>query len=165
MEKFKLYSFQKIYEESGFAQSFTMPDDCRKVIGLYFLPQFQDMVCPSNKAFLVGKISVLLNNKNDNSLHDYAIMCHPDINNKMSNGDNYAYHSKHVALQTKIDKGNVVSFVFKDSGYMTSIIEADPTIYGAYNPNLDVYVIYDDDRGDWSNNEFDKNLNKFLPND
>jgi hypothetical protein len=163
MEKFKLYSFEKIYEESGFAQSFTLPDDCCKVIGIYFLPQFQNMVCPDNKAFLVGKISVLLNNKNDNSLHDYAIMCHPDINYKMSNGEDYAYHSKHVALQTKIEKGNVVSFVFKDSGIMTGFIASDPATFATYNPALDIYLVYEDNRGDWNNNEFDKNLNKFLP--
>jgi hypothetical protein len=165
MEKYKLYSFEKIYEESGFAQSFTLPDDCRKVIGLYFIPQFQGMLCPGNKAFLVGKVSVLLNNKNDNSLHDLAIMCYPDSNNKMSNGDNYSYAAKHIDLQTNIDKGNVVSVIFKDSGYMSGFINSEPENYAGYNPGLDVYLVYEDDRGDWSNNEFDKNLNKFLPND
>jgi hypothetical protein len=165
MEKYRLYQFTEIFEESGFSKSYTLPDDCRKVIGIFILPQWQNKVCPNNKAFLAGKISVLLNNKTDNSLHDYPIMCYPDANHKMSNGEKYCYTTKHITLQTKVDKGNVITVVYKDSGYMTSFVSDDPGTYGDYNPDLDLYIVYEDDRGDWSNNEFDKNLNKFIPND
>jgi hypothetical protein len=165
MEKYRLYEFEKIYEESGFSKSYTLPDDCRKVIGIYLLPQFQDMPCPGGNAFLAGKVSILLNNKTDNSLHDYPVMCFPDSYSNMSNGDKYCYATKHIDLQTNIERGNVVTVVFKDSGYMTSFIAANPVTYGDYNPGLGVYLVYENEKGDWSNNEFDKNLNKFLPND
>ena len=158
MEKFRKYSFEKIYEESGFAQSFSLPDDCRKVVGIFVLPQLPDMAAPNGKAFLMGKLSVLLNNKTDNSMHDYPIEVHPDSSGKMSLGNDYTYHNKHVELNTKTGKGNVVSFIYKDSGYMVSHIAADAVTYGSYNPGLDVYVVYEDVRGDWSNNEFDKQL-------
>jgi len=162
MERFKQYSFNNIYEEGGFAQSFTMPDDCRKIIGIYFLPQFQNIACPDNKGFLAGKISVLLNNKTDNSLHDYPIMCHPNSDGNMSNGDNYAYKNNHIDLHTAVDRGNVATIVFKDSGFMAAHIAAFPLVYGNYNPGLDVYLVYEDARGDWSNGEFDKTLNTFI---
>ena len=165
MEKYRLYHFDEIYQESGFAQSFTLPDDCRKVIGIFLIPQFQDIPCPGNKGFLAGKVSVLLNNKTDNSLHDFPVMCLPDVNGKMSNGDNYSYATKHIDLHTQIGRGNVVTVIFKDSGYMTDFMVTEPLIYGNYNPGLDVYLVYEDDRGDWSNREFDKNLNKFLVHD
>ena len=116
MEKFRRYSFTDIYEEGGFSASFSLPDDCRKIVGIYFLPQLPDMDAPNSKAFLIGKISVLLNNKTDNSLHDYALMAFPDANGKMSLGNDYVYHNKHIELNTKTKKGNVISFVFKDSG-------------------------------------------------
>jgi hypothetical protein len=166
MERYRLYSFEDIYEESGFSKSYTLPDDCRKVIGIFLLPQFdRTMNCPDGKSFLAGKVSVLLNNKTDNSLHDYPVMCFPDSNGKMSNGDNYSYEAKHIALQTAIDRGNVVTVVFKDSGYMTSFIDSVPADYGSYNPGLDVYLVYEDEKGDWSNNEFNKDLNKFVQHD
>ena len=165
MVRYRHYPFSGIYKESGFSQSYTLPDDCRKVKGLFFLPQFQDMLCPENKVFLAGKVSVLLNNKTDNSLHDYPILCHPDANGKMSPGDEYNFVNKVVELNTRIERGNVITVVFKDSGYMTEHIANDAATYGAYNPDLDVYLVYEDERGDWSNNEFDAKLNKFLPND
>jgi hypothetical protein len=166
MEKFRLYEFTDIYEESGFSKSYTLPDDCRKVIALFILPQFdRAMNCPDGKAFLAGKISILLNNKTDNSLHDYPVMCFPDAAGKMSNGDDYSFATKKIDLQTAINQGNVLTVVFKDSGYMTSFIDAVPAVYGSYNPGLDVYLVYEDERGDWSNGEFNKVLNKFVQND
>jgi hypothetical protein len=165
MEKFRRYSFNGIYEEGGFSASFSLPDDCRKVVGVYFLPQLPDMPAPDGKAFLIGKMSVLLNNKTENSLHDYALMAYPDANGKMSLGDDYAYHNKHVELNTETKKGNVITFVFKDSGHMTSYIAADSVTYGAYNPSIDIYIVYEDERGDWSNNEFDRKLRLLLKDD
>jgi hypothetical protein len=165
MEKYRNYQFSEVYKEGGFSKSYTLPDDCKKVIALYILPQFQDIDCPDGKSFLAGKISVLLNNKTDNSLHDYPVMCFPDSNGKMSNGDNYSFATKKIDIQTQIERGNVLTVVFKDSGYMNEFIEDEPLIYGNYNPGIDLYIVYEDDRGDWSNNEFDKDLNKFLPND
>lgn len=158
MEKYRRYSFTDIFSEGGFAKSFSLPDDCTRVVGLFFLPQLPNMPAPGNKGFLIGKISVLINNKRDNALHDYALTAYPDASGKMSLGDDYAYENKHVELNTKTENGNVVTFVYKDSGYMVPFIAADPVTYGAYNLDLDVYLVYEDKRGDWSNNEFDKRL-------
>ena len=158
MIKYRNYSFTNIYDESGFAQSFSLPDDCRRVVGIYVLPQLQDLEIPNAKAFLIGKLSVLLNNKTENSLHDFPLMAHPDTNGKMSLGSDYAYYNKSVELNTKTKKGNVVSFVYKDSGYMTTHIAADTPKWGTYNPGLDIYIAYEDERGDWSNDEYDKQL-------
>jgi len=156
MLRYRRYSFENIYDESGFAESFSLPDDCRKVVGIHIIPQLPDMQAPDT--FLIGKLSVLVNNKTDNSLHDYPLMCYPDANGKMSLGNDYAYHNKHVELNTETQKGNVVTFVYKDSGFMAQYIAADAVTYGTYNPDLDVYIVYEDERGDWSNNEYDKQL-------
>lgn len=165
MQKYRKYSFLDIYEEGGFAESFTLPDDCRKVVGIYALPQLPVMDVPGATAFLIGKLSVLLNNKTDNSLHDYPLTCYPDSAGKMSLGNDYAYHNKHVELNTKTEKGNVATFVYKDSGHMTPHIAADTVTYGSYNPGLDVYLVYEDERGDWSNNEFDRQLRLLIKED
>ena len=41
---------------------------------------------------------------------------------------------------------------------MVPFIAADPVKYDSYNPDLDIYLVYEDDRGDWSNNQYDKRL-------
>ena len=48
---------------------------------------------------------------------------------------------------------------------MTSCSAADTVKYGSYNPDLDVYIVYEDERGDWSNNEYDKKLRLLLKDD
>lgn len=158
MLKYRNFSFSKVFSESGFAKSFSLPDDCSKMIGVFVLPQLPDMEAPDNQPFLIGKVSILLNNKTENSLHDYPIMAYPDTGGKMSLGNDFVFENKHIELNTLIEKGNVVTFVYKDSGYMVPFIAADPVKYDSYNPDLDIYLVYEDDRGDWSNNQYDKRL-------
>lgn len=158
MEKYKNYSIKEVYTESGKVKSLTLPDDCKKVVGVHIIPQLPNMAAPNGKAFLLGNVSVLINNKIDNALHDYPLMVYPDKDGKMSLGENYAYYNNHIKLNTQTVKGNVITFVFKDSSYMDEFVQNDAVTYGAYNVDLDIYIVYQDERGDWSNNKYGQEI-------
>ena len=103
---------------------------------------------------MVGRVSLLLNNKQENPLHDYPLLCVPDVNGKMSQGKTYKFSTNKIELNTKVDSGYVLSIVFKASEYMNSFIQSDPATYSSYNPKLIVAVVYDDEKGDEYNDEY-----------
>lgn len=149
MRKVKQYTVSDFFSKSGAVVSINLPDDCNKIVGVYFQVDYKGIAAPNNKPFIAANISVLLNNRNDNSIHNYPIICRPDNNGKMSNGHNYSLHKNKIPLNTPIKRGSVITLIVKDSEYMKSYI-AD-ILYAAYNPNIDLYVIYNDLAGDWSN--------------
>ncbi len=152
MLKYKRFTLPKVYQESGLSASFSLPDDCTKIRGVFILPELPALDVPNGKPFLIGELSVLINNKEENSIHDYFVMCYPDKAGKMSLGDDYVYYNKAIELNTKVKRGYVISFIFKDSGEMFEHIQADNAKYGTYNPDIHVYICYEDLDGDETNN-------------
>ena len=155
MQKVEQYKFENIFTEGGFVRSFTLPDRARKIIGVYFLLDFKGMQSPVH-GFEIGRVSVLLNNKTDNTMHDFPLRAFADKNGALSMGDHYNFKTHRIALNTEVRRSNVFSLIYKDSGFMQSHIATEPALYGAYNPDLIMYVNYNDERGDWSNNEFNE---------
>ena len=153
MRLLRKYSIQKAFDEGGKVQSFALPVDCERAQGVLILPQLPDLPIPNGKAFFMGTLSVLLNNRNDNALHDYPLYAYPDKNGKMSLGDHFSLEKQMVALSTPLKPGELITLVYKDSGYMKQFIASDPDTYTGYDFDIDLWFAYNDKRGDWSNNE------------
>lgn len=144
MQQVRQYTIEKVFVEGGKKSSFTIPVDCKMVTGLLIVPQLPAVIIPDNKPFLLGTLSVLLNNKNDNSIHDFPLYAYPDANGIFSLGNDYSAAKKTIRLSTQVLPGTLISFIYKDSNYMLAFKDSQPLVYGDFDFDIDINLIYHD---------------------